>query len=57
MKKEYIILNILIFIICWLFLLVNNNKYFLNAEPGYYKENHFGVRLETILEVITRVII
>jgi len=29
--------------------------FFLNTEPGYYKENHFGVRLETILEVITKV--
>lgn len=30
---------------------------FFNTEPGYYKENHFGVRLETILEVIPKVII
>ncbi|XP_029342090.1 xaa-Pro aminopeptidase 2-like [Acyrthosiphon pisum] len=28
--------------------------YFISDEPGYYKENHFGVRLETILEVITK---
>jgi len=31
--------------------------FFFNTEPGYYKENDFGVRLETILEVITKVII
>ncbi|VVC30469.1 Hypothetical protein CINCED_3A013194 [Cinara cedri] len=28
--------------------------YFISDEPGYYKENHFGVRLETILEVIPK---
>ncbi|XP_050428799.1 xaa-Pro aminopeptidase ApepP-like [Adelges cooleyi] len=28
--------------------------YFISDEPGYYKENHFGVRLETILEVIAK---
>lgn len=32
------------------------NDFFNHTEPGYYKENHFGVRLETILEVIPKVI-
>ncbi|KAG7213138.1 hypothetical protein KM043_002453 [Ampulex compressa] len=26
--------------------------FFLSNEPGYYKEGHFGVRLENILEVV-----
>lgn len=36
----------------------NQNKhpfkegYFFTAEPGYYRQGHFGVRLENVLEVI-----
>ncbi|CAH1408360.1 unnamed protein product [Nezara viridula] len=32
---------------------VYKEGYFFSDEPGYYKEDHYGIRLENILEVIS----
>ena len=31
-----------------------NDSFILITEPGYYKDNEFGIRLETILRVIRK---
>lgn len=38
----------------YIFMVLKPRSVLLFAEPGFYHEGHFGVRLENVLEVVKK---